>query len=284
MTIEPERLLAWTLDASHTYTARDTKLYALGLGLGADPMDPMQLRFVNDTALQALPTLPVVLGYTSGWLSGARQEIDAPKVVHGEQGLVIHRLPDPAGQVKSHLSVDEVVDKGPGRGALIYTRREIADAISEDPIATSYSTTFCRGDGGFGGAEGRERPVTIVPERKPDASMEWSTIPQQALIYRLSGDYHLLHSDPDYARAAGFPRPILHGLCTYGIAGWLIIAMECGGDPSRLRELWARFSAPVFPGETIRLDLYREDNRIIFEASVPSRQAKVLSQGHAVVS
>lgn len=284
MTIEPERLLAWTLDATHTYTARDTKLYALGLGLGADPTDPMQLRFVNDTALQALPTLPVVLGYTSGWLSGAEQEIDGPKVVHGEQGLVIHRLPDPAGQVRSHLFIDEVVDKGPGRGALIYSQREIIDAITGQPLATSYSTTFCRGDGGFGGAEGRERPVIMVPQREPDVSMEWATVPQQALIYRLSGDYHLLHSDPGYARAAGFPRPILHGLCTYGIAGWLIIAMECGGDPTRLRELWARFSAPVFPGETIRLDLYREENRIIFEASVPTRQAKVLSQGHAVTS
>jgi acyl dehydratase len=284
MTIEPERLLAWTLAARHTYTARDAKLYALGLGLGADPVDPVQLQFVNDRALQALPTLPVVLGYTSGWLAGAEQVIDAPKVVHGEQGLVIHRLPDPAGEVASHLRVDEVVDKGPGRGALIYTVREITDAATGEPLATSYSTTFCRGDGGFGGPAGRERPATVIPDRDPDASISWATLPQQALIYRLSGDYHILHSDPEYARAAGFPRPILHGLCTYGIAGWLLVASECGGDPARLREIWARFSSPVFPGETIRLDLWREHGRLLFEATIPARGVKVLAQGHAVIA
>jgi len=284
MTIEPDRLLAWTLDARHAYTARDTKLYALGMGLGADPIDPMQLRFVCDRDLRALPTLPVVLGYTSGWLAGAKQAIDAPKVVHGEQGLVIHRLPDPAGEVTSHLIVDEVVDKGEGRGALIYTKREIADAATGEAIATSYSTTFCRGDGGFGGSTGRDRPVISVPARPADTSIDWKTLPQQALIYRLSGDYHMLHSDPEYARAAGFPRPILHGLCTYGIAGWMLTASECAGDPARLKELWARFSAPVFPGETIRLDLWRETDRVIFEASVEARSAKVLAQGYAIVA
>jgi acyl dehydratase len=175
----------------------------------------------------------------------------------------------------------EIIDKGAGRGALIYLEREILGADGAR-IATLTSTTFARADGGFGGPTGPVKPVHALPERPPDAAMDWPTLPQAALIYRLSGDPNPLHASPAVARAAGFDRPILHGLCTLGIAGWAVLRTMCGGDPARLRSLTLRFSAPVLPGETIRTEMWRDGAVVSFRAMAGGRA--VLDNGRADIS
>ena len=215
MAIHYDRLMAWPFeDVRHRYTQRDTLLYALGIGLGADPTNEAELRFVYEKDLLALPTLPVVLGYPGMWMKDPATGIDAVRLVHGEQGLRIHRLPAPEGEVIGRTKVTGLIDKGPGKGALVYTERTVHDAACGELLATLSSTTFCRADGGFGGPTGPVKAVHELPARTSDHSLDFATQPRAALIYRLSGDYNPLHAEPAVARAAGFERPILHGLAT----------------------------------------------------------------------
>ena len=269
-------------DVVQTYTAKDCILYALGLGLGADPLDKDQLRFVYETDLRVLPTLPVVLGSPGFWIKNEATGIDWKAVLHGEQGLTIHRLPAAEGTVVSKLRIEEIVDKGPGKGALIYSVRELRDQASGGLLASLTSTSFCRADGGFGGPSGPTRAPHPMPERGPDIVCDFPTLPQAALIYRLSGDYNPLHADPAVAAAVGFKQPILHGLCTYGVAGHALLKTLCGYDPARLRRMDLRFSAPVFPGETIRTEIWRDTpGRASFRARVVERDLVVLNNGLA---
>ncbi|MDO8703745.1 MAG: MaoC/PaaZ C-terminal domain-containing protein [Sulfuricaulis sp.] len=281
MAIDYDRLMALTLEVRHTYTARDTMLYALGIGLGADPLDEVDLRFVYEKALLALPTLPLVLGYQASWLRESGQELDWYRIVHGEQGLRIHGPVPVQGEVLSRLSVREVVDKGVGKGALIYTERVISDAATGALIATADSTTFCRTEGGFGGPVAPARPVHEMPTREPNIRFDFKTLSQAALIYRLSGDTNPLHCDPALARAVGFERPILHGMCTYGVGAWALTRTVCGGDPSRIAAIDARFSAPVFPGETIVTEIWVDGNDVSFRSRAIERDIVVLSNGRA---
>lgn len=282
MAINYDKLMAWPFeDVRHRYTQRDTMLYALGLGLGADPMNEAELRFVYEKNLVALPTLPVVLGYPGMWIKDPGTGIDAVRLVHGEQGLVIHRLPEPEGEVIGRTKVTGIVDKGQGKGALVYTERTVHDAASGTLLATLSSTTFCRADGGFGGPSGPTKPVHELPTRAPDHIKDHATLPGTALLYRLSGDYNALHAEPAVARAAGFERPILHGLATYGIAGWALTQAVCGGDPAQLAEIATRFSSPVYPGETIRTEIWADGKAISFRARVVERDVVVLNNGFA---
>jgi acyl dehydratase len=284
MAIDYDKLKAWRFrPVEQLYTARDTILYALGLGLGADPMDEDQLRFTFEEAegFAALPTMPVVLGSPGFWSRDPESGITWQKVLHGEQAIELHGPVPPEATITATNRIVEVIDKGEGRGALIYLEREIADAGGA-LIATLASTTFARADGGFGGPTGPVKPVPALPERAPDAAMEWPTLPQAALVYRLSGDPNPLHASPAVARAAGFDRPILHGLCTLGIAGWSVLRTMCGGDPARLRSLGLRFSAPVVPGETIRTEMWRDGEVVSFRALVGERV--VLNNGYARIA
>ena len=179
--------------------------------------------------------------------------------------------------------VEEIVDKGEGRGALLYIARDVFDADTDAPIATIRRTTFARGDGGFGGPSGPVRQPHPIPERDPDIVCDLPTLPQQALIYRLNGDSNPLHIDPDVAREAGFDRPILHGLCTFGVAGHAVLKTLCGYDPARLKRIDVRFSAPVFPGETIRTEMWVDGPQISFRARIVGRDAVVLNNGLAEV-
>lgn len=285
MAIDTDKLLAREFpEVEHRYTQRDTMLYALGVGLGTDPMSAEELRFVYERELRALPTMAAVLAGPGFWVREPDTGIDWVRVLHGEQGLVFHRPLPPEGTVRARTRVTGVVDKGAGKGALIYTERQGVDTATGEPLFTVHHTTFARGDGGFGGPTGPAPAPHALPERAPDEHCDLPTLPQAALIYRLSGDYNPLHADPEVAAAAGYPRPILHGLCTLGVAGHALLRTCCGYDPARLRALQVRFSAPVYPGETLRTELWRDGSVVSFRALVRERDAVVLNNGRAEVA
>lgn len=284
MALDPDILLNHAFEeVTHTYTERDTALYALGVGLGHDPLDEDQLRFVYEDGMAALPTMAVVLAYPGFWLKEAWTGVDWVKVLHGEQGIRIHKPLPAAATVRARTRVTEVVDKGAEKGALIYSERDVYDTASGDLLCTLSASAFARGDGGFAAAPGPGRPVHPLPARAPDLVRDLPTLPQAALIYRLSGDLNPLHAVPAIARAAGFAAPILHGLGTLGVAGHAILAACCGYDPGRLRTMDLRFSAPVYPGETIRTEMWRDDGVVSFRARVVARDAVVLNNGRADV-
>jgi acyl dehydratase len=258
-------------------------LYALGIGLGADPLDAAELRFVYEARLEALPTMAVILGYPGPWHADPALGITRSHVVHGEQGFTLHRALPVEGTIRGKTRVAGVIDKGPGKGALILTECDVRDKASDEAICTLTSTTFCRADGGFGGPSGPLPKPHAVPTSAPDASCELGTLPQAALIYRLSGDYNPLHADPGYAKKAGYRAPILHGRCTFGVVGHALLKTCCGYDPARLTHMRARFSAPVYPGETIRTDMWIDGGSVSFRATVPARGVTVLDNGRAEI-
>jgi len=283
--LDPDKLLAYKIpDKQQAYTTRDTILYALGLGLGADPMDKDQLRYVYEDGLKALPTMAVVLGYHGFWIKDSGLGIDWKKILHGEQGIEIHRPIPTSGTMIGKLKITSVIDKGPKTGALMYSAREVVDQATGEKIATLTQTTVMRGDGGFGGASGPAPEPHAIPERAPDVAIDLKTLPQAALIYRLSGDYNPLHADPEVAKAGGFARPILHGLCTYGVVGHALLKAAADYDASRFRRMAGRFTSPVYPGETIRTEIWREGSgRVSFRASVVERGLVVINNGLAVI-
>ncbi|MGG5823027.1 MaoC/PaaZ C-terminal domain-containing protein [Falsiroseomonas sp. HW251] len=263
---------------------QDSALYALSLGCGQDPMDEADLRFVTEgPAMQALPSMAVVLGYPGFWLGNPATGVDALRLVHGEQAVTIHAPLPVEGEVIGRSRVTGLVDRGEGKGALLYSERVILDAATEVRLATLEQTTFLRGDGGF--AKGREIPAGTVkqpaaePEGEPAIVVDLPTRPEGALLYRLNGDHNPLHSDPTVAAKAGFPRPILHGLATFGIVGRALLRGACGGDPTRFGRMECRFSAPVFPGETIRTEIWPLPDGAAFRASVVERDVKVVGNG-----
>jgi len=284
MTIIYDKLLSLDIPrVVQTYTEKDAILYALGLGLGHDPLNGDELPFVYEKSIKLLPTFAVVLGWPGFWARDLDSGIDWVKLVAGEQGLVLHRPLALRGTVVGKTRVTEIIDKGAGKGALVYSERVVVDQATGERIATAAHTTFCRGDGGFGGPPREAPPVHAIPERAPDAVCDLPTRPDAALIYRLSGDPNPLHVDPAVAKAAGFPRPILHGLATFGIAGHAILKSLCGYDPARLMAIAGRFSAPVFPGETIRTEMWRDGTVVSFRARVMERDVIALNNGRAKI-
>lgn len=283
MAIDYDRLKAWTQpETEQVWRWQESALYALGVGLGHDFMDPDQLRFVYEKGMKALPTMAVVLGNNSFWLRDPATGVDWKRVVHGEEKLEIHAPIPHEGRFTSRLAIEEIIDKGEGRGALILSRREIVDLGCGRHLATVRRTTFARGDGGFGGPKVAAPEPHRLPEgRRPDHVCDLPTLPQQALIYRLSGDLNPLHADPDVAREAGFERPILHGLSTFGVAGHAVLKALCGYDPARLKRFDVRFSAPVYPGETIRTEMWHDGTTVSFRARVVERDVVVLNNGLA---
>ncbi|MCI5074192.1 MaoC family dehydratase [Oricola sp.] len=284
--LDYETVMNWKFeDVRQSYTVRDTILYALGLGYGHDPLDEDDLDYLLEDRLVAVPTMSVVLGGPGPWMTDPRTGIDWIKSLHGEQGLKIYRPLPASGDVIGRNRVVDIIDKGEGRGALLMLERDIVEESTGEIIATRTSTSFLRGDGGCG-APARKQPVPhAVPDRKPDESYVMDTRPEAALIYRLSGDWNPIHADPQKAKKAGFDRPILHGLCTYGMIGRALIATACGKDVSRLRAFGGRFSAPGYPGETIRVDIWDEgDGQFGFEARIPERDIVIFKNGLAQVA
>jgi len=283
MPLNIEALNNWVFeDIEHTYTARDTMLYALGLGFGEDPMDQKELAYVYEDGLVSMPSMAVILGYPGFWLKDPRTGIDWRKVLHGEQWLDIFKPLPVEGKVIGRTKIDSISDKGEGKGAVMYLSRDIIDAASGDTLARVTMSTFCRGAGGFGGENLAGPAPATLPDRAPDKVCDLTTLPRQALIYRLSGDYNPLHADPEVARSVGFKAPILHGLATYGLAGRAILRSLCDYDAARLTGLDVRFSAPVYPGETVRFEIWQDGKEARFRALVPERDnLLVLNNGAA---
>jgi acyl dehydratase len=285
MSFDPQRLRDYRYPiVGQRLTPRDAMLYALGVGYGADPLDPGQLRFVYEDGLQAVPTMAITLCYPSTLAEFARTVgLDGSKVLHVSQAF---RLAGPLpvdAELVGRTEVTGVYDKGPGRGVLWTYRNRVTDRASGALVCELDGASLARGIGGYGGPRGDPPEVPPIPARAPDASWDVATLPQAALLYRLSGDWNPLHADPAVARAGGFPAPILHGRCTFGVAGHAILRTFCGYDGRRLGAMSARFTAPVFPGETIRTDLWRDGDAVAFRARVPARDLVVLDHGRATL-
>lgn len=284
MTLDYERIKNWSFaDIRHDYGKRDCILYALSIGLGSDPIDPSQLQFVYEKALLAFPTMSSILCYPGFWMQDPSTGIDWVRLVHGEQRSVWHKPLPAKGVLTGRTHISHVIDKGADKGALVIAERNMYDQ-EDSLVATIRQTTFCRGDGGFG--KGDTPPVALpaVPERPCDHQYEVTIAPNAAILYRLNADPNPLHIDPDTAKAAGFERPILHGLCTYGHAARAILHTCCDSDPSRLYRFDSRFSAAVYPGETLVCDVWREGPLDIhFQVRAKERNVIVLSHGYAVL-
>lgn len=289
MTLNYQKLLAWPFrDIEHTYTVDDTILYALSLGMGSKPADRDELHFVYEAKLKAMPTMPLVLGMSDvGFMTDPEIGIDMGRLVHGESGLALH-APLPAdGTILSRMEIAAVVDKGADKGAIIQFRRRIVDKKTGKPYATERGSFFLRGDGGFGGPSNSDQPPIgeRSPERAADIVYDVPTLPQSALLYRLNSDRNPLHVDPDAAAAAGFDRPILHGACAIGIAGRVVMCALGGYDPSQIRSIESRFSAVIYPGETLRFELWRgSGERAWFRCRALERDVLVLTNGVAEIA
>lgn len=285
--IDYEKAMAWRSgDVRHSYSSKDTILYALGVGVGADPLDARQLRFTYEADLVALPTMAAVLASPGFWMRDrAELGMDFVKLVHGEQGVTLHSPLPAEATLIGRSRVLRIVDKGVGRGAVMQVEKTLFDEASGALIASTEAALFLRGDGGFsvnGGGDAPAPALPATPETAPDRVLELPTRRDAALLYRLSGDFNPLHVDPGFAARAGFPRPILHGLATYGVACHGIVQAFCDHDPSRLKSIHARLSSPVFPGETIRLECWRvADDEVAFRGRLVERDVVVLSHGRA---
>lgn len=266
-----------------TYTDRETMLYALGVGMGRDPMDEAELKYVYETPdMRTVPTMATVISW--GQRTLAKADLNWLMIVHGEQRLELHKPLPAAATIVANGRVTGAVDKGADKGALVISETEIFDKATGDHLCTLGSTIFARGDGGFGGPSDGAPPVHQVPTRAPDMSCELETRPDQALLYRLSGDRNPLHADPAFAKAAGFPRPILHGLCTYGTACRAVLKTACEYDHTKIKGFDVRFSAPVFPGETIITDMWKDGNVLSFQCRLKERDATVIKNGKCILA
>ncbi len=282
MSFSAEALLAHRFPAvRHTYEARDAILYALGLGLGRDPLDEADLAFLDETRLRVLPTFAVTLASPGLWVKEPRLSIDWVRLLHVAQTATFLAPLPPAATVIGEAHIASVTDRGADRGAEVVVERTIRDAADGWIYCRLEQTLLLRGNGGFA-ATPAPRPAKLTPpNRPPDLSVGFETSPRAALIYRLSGDWNALHIDPATARRAGFERPILQGLASYGIAGRVVLSAFCEGRPERLSELALRFAAPVTPGERLDFDLWRDGGTIVFVARVGDRV--VLDQGRAEI-
>ena len=268
-------------EVDQTYSVNDSILYALGIGFGHEPTNPDHLKYVYEQDLQAFPTMAVVLGYPGFWMKDPQAGINWVKLVHGEQRLNIHRPLPTSGRVIGRTRISHVIDKGADKGALVISERTLKDTEG-NLLVTISQTTFCRGDGGLSQSDEGPPALQATPERTPDIICAIPTLPQAALIYRLCADNNPLHADPAVAAKAGYPRPILHGLCTYGVAARAIVQAACDNDATRLTSLHTRFSSPVFPGETLVCEIWREGAEAVrFRAKVAERDIVVLSHGFA---
>jgi acyl dehydratase len=282
MTIAYDKLIALDVPpAEQSYGPKDCILYALGLGFGQDPMSEDELAFVYEKNLKVLPTMGTVLGHPGFWARNYDTGIDWVRIVNGEQGITLHRPLTGKGTVIGRLRIIEVIDKGPGKGALVFSERKVTDKATGEPVATVTQTTFCRSDGGFGGPPRQAPEPHPIPSRAPDAVCDLGTRPEAALIYRLSGDLNPLHADPAVAKQAGYPRPIMHGLGNFGIAGHAVLRTFCGYDPHELVAFACRFSAPVFPGETLRTEMWRDGEIVSFRSRAVERDVIAVNNGRA---
>jgi acyl dehydratase len=253
MPLNPDAVGSESQPGEHRWTSKDALLYAIGVGAGVDEL-AFTTENTQDVDQQVLPTMAVVLG-TAG--PGAWEKVgqfNPAMLVHGEQAVELHRPIPVGGGVRTVSKIVGIYDKG--SGGVIASEASSVDIDTGEPMFTTRSSAFIRGEGGFGGDRGPSGPRNVPPERDPDHTVTYTTGRDQALVYRLSGDRNPLHSDPKFAAMGGFDRPILHGLCSYGFTGRALLHALCGSDPTRFRSMEARFSSPVFPGDDLTVDMW----------------------------
>lgn len=270
-------------DLPFSYTDADTMLYALSIGMGNDPLDQRELPYVYEQGepLKTMPTLatvvvPEMFPVGLGW--------DYSQILHSEQRMRLYRPLPPAADLLINKRVVDAFDRGPKLGALILLEAEGRLASDDTVLFSMGCSIVARGDGGFGGPKGKGIPPHRPPRREPDLSCDITTRRNQALLYRLTGDRNPLHADPAAARAVGFERPILHGLCTFGVACKAVLQTICDYDYTLVHEFDARFSAPVLPGDTITTDMWQEGNVVSFACSVKQRGVVVLRNGKCTLA
>jgi acyl dehydratase len=266
-------------EVRQSYTSRDTLLYALSLGLGADPLDQRQLPFVYEEEQRCLPSFGTVLGHPGFWIKEMDTGIDWVKIVHAQQELVVHKALPVAADIIGEQQITDVIDRGEGRGAMIIWQRRILDANTGEKFCTVNQSMLARGDGGFGGPEVKPAMAPSIPKRDPEMSCNVPTLPQMALLYRLNGDWNPLHADPAVAAKAGFERPILHGLATWGVAANTVLDKFCDFDVNRIQSITGRFTAPVYPGETFKIDMWPEADKVYIKMTVIERDVVALNNG-----
>lgn len=259
-------------EVEHGYTWRDTVLYALGVGAGAEPLDPFELRHVYEDDLAVIPSMAVTLAYPGFWYRNLPTGLDFVRTVHAAERFEIHHPLPAAASVVARPSIVSIHDKGEGRGALVVSRRDILRKADGLKLATVTQTAFCRGDGGLGGPIVAAPAPHALPDRAPDLTVEMPTSPRAALIYRLSGDDNPLHCDPAFAADASFPRPILHGLCSYGHVARAILRNFCT-DGLELVMMDCRFTGVVYPGEALTVEFWQDGDALSFRAHAGGRKA-----------
>ena len=290
--MDPHALLRRALPTvRQAWGTRDTILYALAVGAaqGDEALDEARLRFVYEPRLQALPTLCAVLGDPGFWMREADSSLDWRRLVHGEESVQWLQPVPAQGEVVARHRVCRVEDRGAERGAGFVVERVLADAHSGHVFSRAWTTVVARGDGGFsppGGpllqlGESAEPALPPLPTRAADLVVTRATLAQQSLLYRQLADPNPLHVEPAAAHQAGFARPILHGMCSFGVLALLVVNHFCGAQPQRLAALRARFTAPVYPGETLVCEFWREGDELRFRATALERQAVALNLGWA---
>jgi acyl dehydratase len=282
MPLNYERIMAYRPpDIAVSYGPRDCMLYALGIGLGMDPLDRGQLQFVYERAdLVAFPTLAIVLGWP-GRMTDPSFGIDERLVVAAGHKVVLHEPLATQGKLVSRPRIKEVIDKGPGNAAIIQGIRELR-APDGRLVATVENSMLARQHGGFGGKATEAPAPHPLPSRVPDAVCALPTPPNMALLYRLNGDENPLHADPERAKAAGFERPILHGAATIGVAAHAVLR-QIDYRAAELASIEARFVRPVFPGETVSTEIWRDGGRFAFRCRIAARDQLVLTDGLATL-
>lgn len=281
--LDVARLLAYKVpDAHDLFDPRDAILYALGTGAGLSAeVDELNMVFERD--LKPLPTMALVMGTAGFWLMDPAVGLDWPRVLHGEQSLVLHRPLEAQEELVGSTRIGEIADKGPGKPAMFRAYRTLKD-LGGNTVAEMSELWVLREAGGFGGERSLpDADRAAMPETPPSLSLDLPTSRQQALIYRLSGDRNPLHVSPETAKLGGFDQPILHGLSTLGLVARALIHLHCDGDPQRLSAIAARFTAPVIPGETVRTQSWAEGDHIRFKAIAVERDTVVIDGGTASV-
>ena len=260
---------------SGAYTRDQVILYQLGIGAGAPPTDPGELAYTYEKNLKVLPSFAVVpvFGRLAGLVSVPGLEFNPALTLHGEQEVILHAPLAPEAEFESAAHLPEIYDKG--KAALLILE-VVSSAPSGEPLFTNRFSLFLRGEGGFGGESG-PKAGNQPPQRAPDGMIETRTLPQQGLLYRLSGDKNPLHADPDFAKLAGFDKPILHGLCSYGIACKAIVDHVLAGDVTRVARYRARFAGVAFPGETFLTSYWKQGRQLLLEMKCAERDARVIS-------
>ncbi len=257
MPINPDAVGVKGEPAETSWSSKDGLLYAVGVGAGQDPVDAADLPFVSENSIDVtqriLPTMVVTLPNVSGAFA-AIGTFNPAMLVHGEERIVLHREVPVSGAVSTVAEITAMWDKGKGAVVEITSRSTLVE--DGEPLFDVVMAAFIRGEGGWGGERGPSGARNEAPDRDPDHRVELTTRPEQALVYRLSGDRNPLHSDPSFAALAGFDRPILHGLCTYGFTGRALLRELCGSDPARFRTMEGRFSSPVMPGESLTVEIW----------------------------